>query len=62
MISISLIWTIVFAPESPLFLYECDRFDDLKLAFAKIQKFNGNYDPEVIESVVTKLKEQKEKD
>lgn len=41
---LSLLWTIVFAPESPLFLYESDRFDELKLAFEKVQNFNGNHD------------------
>ena len=62
MLSLSLFWTIVFAPESPLFLYECDRFNELKHALTTIQIFNGNLDQNIVESVVLKLKEQKVKD
>jgi len=62
MMSLSLFWTIVFAPESPTYLYECDRFNELKHAFSQIQKFNGNLDENIVESVVLKLKEQKIKD
>jgi hypothetical protein len=60
--SLSLFWTIVFAPESPTYLYECDRFNDLKQAFSRIQEFNGNFDQNIVDSVVLKLKEQKLKD
>lgn len=35
-ISLSLFWTIIFAPESPIFLYECERFSELKQAFSRI--------------------------
>ena len=62
MISLSLFWTVVFAPESPIFLYECERFHELSHALAAIQKVNGNFDQNIVESVILKLKEQKLKD
>lgn len=62
LMAFSLIWTTCFAPESPYFLYEMEKWEELEKAFSKITKFNGNYDKKSIEFVVQKLKDQKEKE
>ena len=57
MISLSLFWTTFFAPESPFFLYEFEKWEELEKAFVTITKFNGCYDQKGIEFVMNKLKE-----
>jgi hypothetical protein len=62
MISLSLFWTTCFAPESPYFLYEFERWAELEKALGRVAKFNGDFDAKSIEFVVGKLRDQKKKD
>jgi len=37
-------WVALFAPESPMFLYEKGRFEDLAGCLTKIASVNGTFD------------------
>lgn len=42
-------------PESPVFLYEKNKFDKLKASLSRIAILNGCYSPEQIDHAMTKL-------
>jgi hypothetical protein len=55
-------WVALFAPESPMFLYEKGRFEDLAGCLTKIASVNGTFDALKIERMIEKLKKQKLRD
>ena len=59
---ISLFWIACFAPDSPQFLFESEKFDELEKAFTMISKFNCAYKQEKVESIMKKLKAQAKAD
>jgi hypothetical protein len=48
----------VFAPDSPQFLFESERFEELEKAFTMISKFNCAYKKDKVDSIMIKLKAQ----
>ena len=48
----------MFAPDSPQFLFESERFEELEKAFTMISKFNCAYKKEKVDSIMIKLKAQ----
>ena len=55
---LSLFWIAFFAPDSPQFLFESEKFDELEKAFTMISKFNCAYKREKVEIIINKLKAQ----
>jgi len=53
---LSLFWIAFFAPDSPQFLFESEKFDELEKAFTMISKFNCAYNREKVEMIIEKLK------
>ena len=55
----SLIWIGVYTPESPLFLWEKENYDKLKICLSRIAKMNGKYEDEAkIDSICYKLQQE----
>ena len=48
----------MFAPDSPQFLFESERFEELEKAFTMISKFNCAYKKDKVDSIMIKLKAQ----
>ena len=62
MMLVALLWIAVIAPDSPQFLYESEKFDQLEKAFTTIAKFNCIYNKSKIDAILIKLKAQSEAD
>lgn len=44
MMVFSIAFILIWAPESPQYLFESENFEELKACFQQIQRFNRNYD------------------
>ena len=62
LLSVALILISLFVPESPVFLLENSRYQELEDCLYKMGRFNGNYDPIFSKYALLKLQQSKLKD
>ena len=60
--SLSILWVVLVAPESPEFLYSKQDFDGLYNCLKRIQTFNRNFNESKIRTIISKLQNQSEID